>query len=337
MKTKIIMFLSLVMGLAMVSCEGSFDFRKEQYKKVVYIMGGTDDFHVFDRSMANLENEKDTIYITVGVGGTLQPDQDVAVSITEADSLFHAYNKSNYDVDESKFAQMLKPSYYTIPSKKTVIKSGTSTAVIPVILNDLHKLSPDTTYLLNYKIGDISAYEKSDKNSEALFRIYYKNRWSNTKKIPIYNVSAKQMSYKNNAIQTDTTIIAASPKVFPLTKNSVRVVVGSMKYEKKEEIEANSFIIEIADKAIQKTDKSEVYPVKIKQYGSMEVEQMDATDPLSPYKNVFIDEKVQLKPGVYNYFRRFMLRFKYEDPAKKGSYKVIEEKLSMQYNPKEEM
>lgn len=341
MKTKIIIFLSLVMGLAMVSCEGSYDFEKEQYKKVVYIMGGTDDFHIFDRSVADLNQAQDTFYITVGVGGSLAPDQDVTVTIADADSLFNAYNKSNYDIDSAKFAQLLKPEFYTIASKKAIIKAGTSTATIPVVLKDLDKLSPDTTYFLNYQIENISAFEKSKDNSEALFRIYYKNRWSNTKKTAIYNLSAREMTYdvKADTIQKDTTVMAGSPKVFPLTKNSVRVAVASTKYEKAEEIKANSFIIEIADQPISKTDKSEVYPVTIKQYGDMEVEQMNPTDPLSEYKNIFIDEKRQITPGVYTYFKHFLLRFKYQDPAdKKGKkFKVIEKKLSVQYNPKEEL
>ncbi len=320
----------------MVSCEGSFDFNKEQYKKVVYIMGGNNPFKIFDRTVLDLEQPSDTIlYMTVGVGGTKKPNKDITVTIASTDSLFNAYNKSNYDIDTAKFAKMLKPEFYTLDDTlKVVIKAGTTTAKVPVYVKNLDKLSPDTTYFLNYKIVSVDNYEISEEYNQALYRIFYKNRWSNTKKTPNYIVSAASIGLKSNP-GNDTILMSASPKLFPLTKNSVRVTVGKSKYETLEEINANSFIIEIDDNPFyEKEGKIKIYKVHIKKYKDMTVTQKDPTDPAYEYNNTFTDE-IQSSAGVKRYYKIFKLRFEFtsKDSSGKSVTRLMEEKLKIEYNP----
>ncbi len=327
-KNKIIVLFTLLLGVAMVSCEGSFDFNKEQYKKVVYIMGGNNPFKIFDRTVLDLQDPSDSImYITVGVGGTVNPKKDITVFIEPADSLFNAYNKSNFDIKTEEFAQILKPKFYTLTSTKAVIKAGTSTAKIPVVLRNLEQLSPDTTYFLNYKIASVDNYEISEVHHQALYQIYYKNSWANTKRAPIYSVTARIIN------GSDTTRLSASPKVFPLTANSIRTVVGKRKFETLEEINDNSFVIEIDKDPFYETDKIKLHNVHIKKYKNLEVIQENPTDPKNLYNNTFTNEKRQISPGVYLYFKIFNLRFKFKDG---NTYKLIEEELKIQYNPTEE-
>ncbi len=336
MKIKnIILVFTLLLGLTMISCEGSFDFNKEQYKKVVYIMGGNAGFNVFDRTVLNLDQSKDTLYITVGVGGTNNPDKDTEVVIEDADSLFNAYNKSNFDIEKDKFAKILSPEFYTIATKKAVIKAGKSTAKIPVVLKNLHKLSPDTTYFLDYKIKSISNFELSKKNREAMYRIYYKNKWASTKNTLPYNAIALSLGLKPNPTN-DTVMMSASPKVFPLTKKSVRITAGKFPFEKLKDINDYSFIVEVDDNVLSKTANEETYKVKIKKYKEMDVEQVDPTDPLNEYNNTFVKLRKQVSPGVFIYFKVFNLRFKFTVKDKNGQYetRILEEKLSLQYNPK---
>ncbi len=335
-KNKIIVLFTLLLGVAMVSCEGSFDFNKEQYKKVVYIMGGNNSFQIYDRTVLNLEQPSDTIlYMTVGVGGTKKPDKDITVTIASADSLFNAYNKSNYDIDTAKFAKKLKPEFYTLPDTlKVVIKAGTTTAKVPVPVKNLGKLSPDTTYFLNYKILSVDNYEVSKEHREALYQIFYKNRWSNTKKVPNYIVSAFSMGLKNNP-GNDTIRMSASPKLFPLTKNSVRVTVGKSKYEELEDINANSFVIEIDDKPFyEKEGKMKIYKVRVKRYKDMTVTQKDPVDPKNEFNNTFVDE-IQENVGVKRYYRIFNLRFEFtsKDSSGKSVTRLMEERLKVEYNP----
>ncbi len=339
MKIKnIIITFALLLGLIMVSCEGSFDFNKEQYKKVVYIMGGDNSFKIFDRTVLNLEQDKDTLYLTVGVGGSTTPDKDITVTIEDADSLFNAYNKSNFDIEKEKFAKILSPDFYTIASKTAVIKKGKSTTRIPVILKNLDKLSPDTTYFLDYKIKSVSNYELSKKNNEALYRIYYKNRWSTTKKTPNYNALAFSLGLKDNP-GNDTVLISASPKVFPLSKNSVRATVGKFPFEKLEDINAYSFVIEIDKDVLLKTKDAEVHKVQIKKYKDMSVSQLDPTDPTNTFNNTFVDLKKQVAPGVFIHLKIFNLRFKYtlKDDNGVPVTRIIEERLKLQYLPQENM
>ncbi len=326
MKIKnIIITFTLLLGLTMVSCESSFDFNKEQYKKVVYIMGGDNSFKIFDRTVLDLAQDKDTLYLTVGVGGTTEPDKDITVTIEDADSLFNAYNKSNFDIKTEKFAKILSPDFYTIASKTVVIKKGTSTTRIPVVLKNLDKLSPDTTYFLDYKIKSISNYELSKENKEALYRIYYKNRWSTTKKTPNYNAIAFSLGLNSNP-GNDTILISASPKVFPLTKNSVRATVGKYPFEKLEDINAYSFVVEVADDVLSKTQYEEVRKVQIKKYKEMSVTQLDPTDPANTFNNTFVDLKKQVAPGVFIHLKIFNLETR-----------IMEERLKLQYIPQEEM
>ncbi len=344
----IILAFTLLLGLVMVSCEGSFDFNKEQYKKVVYIMGGNEGFNIFNRTVLNLDQQTDTMYITVGVGGTNAPDKDIKVTIEEADSLFNAYNKSNFDIDTAQFAKILSPDFYTIASKTAVIKAGTSTAKIPVILKDLDKLSPDTTYFLNYKIGSVDTsldkYEISKEYNQAMYRIYYKNKWATTKKTKPYSAIAFSLGLNNNP-GNDTILMSVSPKVFPLTKNSVRVTVGKFPFEKLEDINAYSFVIEVDENPIYTTDKTKTYKIQIKKYKDMSVEQLDPVDSKNLYNNTFVDLKKQVSPGVFIYFKVFKVRFKYryqekdDDGNFKNEYttRIIEERLKLQYNPKAEL
>ncbi|MFA7584066.1 MAG: DUF1735 domain-containing protein, partial [Proteiniphilum sp.] len=138
----------IMMGVAMIACN-SYDFEQEQYKNEVYLLSNSN--LIYDRQVAELKQEGDTIYLMAGLSGTLNADKPFKVALIEADSLFKAYNKSNYDIETDRYARLLPGECYTVPSLEGQILVGETQVKFPVYLHNLDKLSPDSIYFLNYK------------------------------------------------------------------------------------------------------------------------------------------------------------------------------------------
>ncbi|MDD4198936.1 MAG: DUF4361 domain-containing protein [Paludibacter sp.] len=330
MKTKHIYFILCVfLAFSFARCtEGIFDFDQEQYKKTVYIM--SNNAMIYDRMTADLDKSEDTLYITVGVGGTLATTEDIAFTLEPGDSLFKAYNKSNFDIDSASYARLLPSENYTIPLLDGVIKAGENTAIIPVYLKKLDRLSPDSIYFLDYKIKQLNKFEINKDKKESLFRIHWKNKWSETKNVPIYSVMAQKWTENkiwsaslNDSIyqsNNDTSKISASPKIFPLGKNKVRVAAGSEKSGTLQEINSNSIMLEI-------TENNDVI---IKPYQSIYVEQINGN---TEYCNKYIDEKIVTPGGKCTYYKTFMLHYRYKTTGASNKWIRMQERLRLQYNP----
>lgn len=330
MKTKhIYLIVCILIAYSFVRCsEGIFDFNQEQYKKTVYIM--SNNTMIYDRMTADMDKAEDTLYVTVGVGGTQATTENIAFSIELADSLLNAYNKSNFDIDTASYAKFLPLDNYTLPSLDGTIKKGENTAVIPVYLKHLDKLSPDSVYFLDIKIAHIDKFEINKNKKESLFRIHWKNKWSNTKNLPVYSVMAQKWTENkiwsiplNDSIyqsNNDTSKISASPRIYPLTRNKVRVAAGSEKSGTLEEINSNSLILEI-------TENNNVI---IKPYKNIRVEQINGS---IEFPNRYIDEKIVTPGGQSTYYKTFMLHYRYKTNTAGNKWIRLQERLRLQYNP----
>ena len=144
MKKKFNIILCAVIGT--LSACSEYDFEQEQYRNEVSLLSNSN--LVYDRQVSNLEEEISTIYLVATVSGSQLAPQSIHVGLQESDSLLKAYNKSNYDIEEQYFAQLLPKVCYDFPNMEMDIQAGTSKAMFPVHLKNLDKISPDSTIVI---------------------------------------------------------------------------------------------------------------------------------------------------------------------------------------------
>lgn len=330
MKNTIKLICFVLLGFAIHACE-SYDFNQEQYKNEVYLLSNSQ--MVYDKQVADLGKTTDTIYLVAGVSGTLNPDQNMRVAIVEADSLFTSYNKSNFDIDTARFARLLPEECYTIPMMESVIKGGESQVRFPIYLTNLDKLSPDSTYFLNYKLDAGRTDVFNPKKDEVLLRIYKENEYSTTQRNVFYNYSTSYVTTldPNNKIVTRPT---SSNQVFALSDNSVRMIAGDEDLGEYRtalnRINERSIVVSVGEQTM-------IYPlarhVIISPYKTLDVVQLI---PDGLYNNTFIINILSTPDGRSTYYKEFRLHYKYRVRAQ-DPYKEVKAILRMEYSPRADL
>lgn len=330
MKNTIKLIYFVLLGFALHACE-SYDFNQEQYKNEVYLLSNSQ--MVYDKQVADLEKSTDTIYLVAGVSGTLNPDQNMRVAIVEADSLFTSYNKSNFDIDTARFARLLPEECYTIPMMESVIKGGESQVRFPIYLTNLDKLSPDSTYFLNYKLDAGRTDAFNPEKDEVLLRIYKENEYSSTQRNVFYNYSTSYVTTldPNNTIVRRPT---SSNQVFALSDNSVRMIAGDEDLGEYRtalnRINERSIIVEVGE---QTSRDPLAKHVTISPYKTIDVVQLT---PDGLYNNTFYINILSTPDGRSTYYKEFRLHYKYRlketDP-----YKEVKAILRMEYSPRADL
>lgn len=228
-------FLAL---FGLVACE-SFDFSQEMGQKTICII--TNDDMVYT-GMHDLNQTESTGYISINCGGSLHIDQDVDVILEYAPEALSQYNKTKYDIDESKYAKILPPQHYSISHLGTTLKASSpdTYSVMPIQVKP-EGLSPDSIYFIPMRIKSVSAYSVNPDKSHVLYQVQMKNLYARTDESTIYNATGKLQ--KENETEREA---AASQTFHPLTKNSFRIFAGIKGYEKNEEvIKKNGIIVTV--------------------------------------------------------------------------------------------
>ena len=101
MKKKFNIMLCTLIGV--LSACNEYDFDQEQYRNEVGLLSNSS--LIYDRQVANVGQEKDTIYLVATVSGSQISPNTHHVALLESDSLLKAYNKSNFDIEKEKFAK----------------------------------------------------------------------------------------------------------------------------------------------------------------------------------------------------------------------------------------
>ena len=134
-----------------------------------------------------MENGTASVQLVANLSGSQLADRDYHVTIAHDDSLFNAYNKSNFDIDSTKFARLLPADCYEDPAMTATIPSGSNKCLFDIKLKNLGKLSPDSTYFLNYKITSHDASEVATDNNKlggkldhVLIKVTWKNEYGST-------------------------------------------------------------------------------------------------------------------------------------------------------------
>ena len=330
MNNKINKLLLLAVGITLFSCE-TYDFDQEQYKKESYLLQNSDG--VYDRQCVDMEAETSTngavINLVVGISGSQLPSESVPVSIVHSDSLFKVFNKSNYDIDSTRFAKLLPEECYEEPALNGVIKAGES------------QLSPDSIYFLNYKLDPKSTTPFNNKKKEVLLRIHWKNEFASTKTQITYNYNSTTVVNLSNS---ETARPTNTLRAFPLTVNSVRMLAGNEDYgdykKAAPQIKQKSVVFTVGKQLQTDPKKREAV---VTPYDANEMEVVMLT-PIGEYDNTFyLNELVALGGGNSTYYKEFRVHYKYRllNPQKDGTnkpgpFKEVKAKLRHQYNPRAE-
>lgn len=315
-----------VLVVSFASCD-TYDFEQEQYRNEVNLLSNTS--MVYDRQVADLKSGGDTIYMIASLSGSQESTETFKVGVVESDSLFNAFNKSNFDIEVDRYARKLPQECFTLASTEMTIPSGDSKVKFPIYLQNLDILSPDSIYLLNYKIDSLKTKYYNDKKKEVLLRIYKENEFSTTERNTFYNYTSSYV------ITPGTPVITRRPtnanQVFPLSENSVRMLAGdeSMGEYKTalERINDRSITIVVGDQIPQ---NPLARAVKIEPYKDIDVVQLT---PLGVYNNTFLINIISTPDGRRTYYKEFRLHYKYR-LNQNDRYKQVQAILRMEYNPR---
>lgn len=264
MKVKILLFLALIFSNILISCNEDEMFKGELYEKNVYALSFTD--YVFP-SIHSLNTEKSVGYVTAYIGGTELKHDPVNVEFILDNEAFDHFNEVNYDLETSKYAKILDPKFYRIPSLKTVIDRDQPYGLLPIEINP-EGLSPDSIYLIPLKIKSTSKYGLNKEKLAVLYQVLLENDYASQSEGTVYFMKGKRQA-PGSTIEIS---VASNKRVFPLSKNKIRTFVDTKVYrEDVNHINAFSFIIQVNE------DKT----LTLQSYNSqfIEVEQLgDAKD-----------------------------------------------------------
>jgi len=272
----------LVLTTVFSSCDDNAIFEKEMYKNQVAMIS-SDPNNIFEE-VVQLTGEEVIGYIAASTGGTHAPKKDLVLKLEEDSEPLDQYNWSRFDADESLYAKLLPKNRYEIADYQITIKAGERTGRTMIKLRP-DGLSPDSTYFIGLKATDVSGVELNPKKSTVLFQVLIKNDYASQAENSFYTMTGLV-----NGMQT-----AANKELFPLTRNSVRMIAGNETFQSNEaSIKKTSIILEV----------DEDNKVTIKPYKDIEVTQID-NDPL--YPNIFkVEEAYGRKINV------FLLSYEYK-------------------------
>lgn len=330
MKNSIKVICCTLLGLAFASCD-TYDFEQEQYKNQINLLSNSQ--MIYDRQVADLSTGSDTIYLVASLSGTKASDKAFNVALVEADSLFNAYNKSNFDIETNRYARMLPKECYTIPVVEQRIPAGVSQVKFPVYLHNLDKLSPDSIYFIDYKLDSSKTEEFNPKKKEVLLRIFKKNEFSTTQKNTYYNYTSSYITTldANNPFVRRPT---SSNQVFALGGNTVRMMAGDEELGEYKtaynRINERSIIVTIGS---QTSKNPLARNVTIEPYKSVDVVQLT---PSEIYDNTFLINIISTPDGRSTYYKEFRLHYKYR-LKQSDPYKEVKAILRMEYSPRADL
>lgn len=260
----------------LIACNQSDTFKEEQYKKVLYVL--SDDNMAF-QVIHSLNETESTGYLTLYAGGSLDIDQDVTFTLEPDEDLLEEYNVLNYDLDTAKYARKLDPSKYTIESYSVTMKQGGEMpyALLPIKIRP-QGLSPDSLYMIPLKLTSVSAYEINPKKSRVLYQVVLENDYASEKENTLMSMRGTRQ-IGDGAVSK----IAANKRMYPLSKQEVRINAGMENSGNKADLELidkYSIIIKVGEEKSLTYNGISYYPLTVYPYKSdkIQVEMVESQD-----------------------------------------------------------
>jgi hypothetical protein len=308
------------------SCERDELFEREQYRKVFSLLSD-DGFNIFSE-LHDLDSLNSSGNVSAVCGGTLPTENGIHITLVEDGDLIDEYNRSNYDVDESRYVNWLPADKYRIDSYSITIPAGERRGLMNIRVNP-DGLSPDSVYFIPLRVNAFSAYEIDRDKSTVLYHVYCKNYYATS------NALKKSHTSYSARIRVDTNVMVMKEKqVFPLTGNSIRSTAGELSYaDELVTINTNSIVLTVVGEkkktAVGSGDEIAFYDaaaVTVTPWkdDNLRLRQIDG-DP--DYPNIFF-----VYSDGYKTYKTFLLRYDYRY---NGRDYMIQEELRLEF--KEEL
>lgn len=158
-------------ALTAAACSVVDPMADEQYQKDIYIVGAYSKVATFDLPYGDAQSA----FVSIAVGGTLNIDRDVEVTLANNDSIITWYN-NRYMLDAPVQYRQITAAV-NIPSWKTTIRAGDVYAHLPFTVNSTG-LHCDSLYAIGFAIASVSDYQKSAEDAELILTFKLTNEFS---------------------------------------------------------------------------------------------------------------------------------------------------------------
>lgn len=301
---------------AFVGCNEYEVFEKEQYKNIFGFVCESDNTKT---KIVSLHLDESTAYISVSMGGSNPPAQDVNINFEVDESLVDAYNSSNFDTNVDKYALPLESEKYTFESMTCTVKAGERLATIPVQIRPAG-MSPHKTYFIPLRVTDYDNAEMDPEKGTILYKVGFKNHWAASTGTN-YSMIGRRKTATTSEIQ-----MPATKSVYPMSGNEVFVMPGNLTFSSNiHTLEADCMVLEIGEP----TDL--VHPVTVKPYRDLEIEMVaeddENYDPRYPNTYSIIDDG-------FNVYKTFLLQYYYTHG---GTTYQMKEELRIEYKEDKEV
>jgi len=299
--------LIIVLFLGLSACNRDEVFEREQYKNVFALV--SEDDNVFTKYLKL--GEESTGYVAASCGGTNSTQKDIVVNLVEDESLIDDYNKTNFDVNISKYARPLPMDRYSIGSYQFTIPKGEVSGRLPISVSP-DGLSPDSTYFIALKEDSHTTYEVNPDKNFVLYSVKVKNYWAQGNGNTIYTMRGK---LREEGATTE--IEMPGTKIMqPISKNKVRIIAGNETYESD---------IAVFNKAAIILEIGDDNKVTISPYKNIEVQQIDGD---ADFPNIF-----KVEDDGFKTYKTFLLKYSYKVAS--TTYEIKEE-LRLEFDEEED-
>lgn len=170
---KLAFFLISLLVISLAACNNKIPMEEGLWPETVYIVGAKDK--IIDRSL-NIGYEKDTIYASVAISGSLPTKENVVVTLVESPQTIEEYNRKERGSDDIMY-RTLAEGIYSFPNENVEVKKGDVYGVYPIHI-DPSTLHIDSLYMLAFKLKETSRFELAKEDTVVMIRLNLMNDYS---------------------------------------------------------------------------------------------------------------------------------------------------------------
>lgn len=214
MKKNILLGFILAGGMVLFAgCESNDPMSSEQYDKIVYVVGASQNVITRELKYSNTAQET---FASVAISGTHMISQDVSVSLKTQNSVIDWYNNKYKYLDTDIRYQKMPEAHYSLASYSTAIKANEVYARLPVsvVTEGLHC---DSLYALTFAIESVSDYTFNQTDSALIMTFKFVNDYSGT-----YLFSGARNTLNDQGDITTTTLMSYNRTFTATASDAVR-------------------------------------------------------------------------------------------------------------------
>lgn len=170
---KLAFFLISLLVISLAACNNKIPMEEGLWPETVYIVGAKDK--IIDRSL-NIGYEKDTIYASVAISGSLPTKENVVVTLVESPQTIEEYNRKERGSDDIMY-RTLAEGIYSFPNENVEVKKGDVYGAYPIYI-DPSTLHIDSLYMLAFKLKETSRFELAKEDTVVMIRLNLMNDYS---------------------------------------------------------------------------------------------------------------------------------------------------------------